>query len=62
MKVCPLPVRNVIIFSCFSENILVLGFKATDVKKIDTEDAAPPHVRQEAADLSRITLDHELKI
>lgn len=61
VKVCSLPVRNVIEFSCFSENVFALGFKFTDMKKIDSEDTAPQHVRQDITNLSRTALDHQLK-
>lgn len=60
LRVCSLPPKNVIRVSCFSENVLALGFKATDMKK-KTEDATPPHVRQEVANLSRVALGHQLK-
>lgn len=59
---CSLPVGHMIPCSCFSENVLNLGFKATDVNKRDAESATPPHVRQEALGPSRIALDLELKI
>ena len=60
LRLCSLPRRSVIRFSCFSENVLALGFKATDMKK-KTEDATPPRVGQEVANLSRIVLGHRLK-
>ena len=53
------PVRNVIRFSSFYENVLILGFKATDKKK--TEKAVPLHVRQEVTNLSTIAFDRLLK-
>lgn len=52
MKVCSLPMRNVIRFSHFSKNIFAMGFDATDMEKIDSEDAVPPCVRREATNLS----------
>lgn len=60
LRVCSLPPTSVIRVSCFSENVLALGFKATDMKK-KTEVATPPRVRQEVANLSRIALGHQLK-
>lgn len=52
--------RNVIRFSSFSKNVLVLGFKATDKNEIDRM-LPPPRVRQEVTNLPRIALDHQLK-
>lgn len=59
-KACSPPVRNVIRFSSFSKNVLVLGFKATDKNKIDRM-LPSPRVRQEVTNLPRIALDHQLK-
>lgn len=42
MKLCSIPVRNGIIFSCFSKNVLALGFKATDVKNVDSAGRCRP--------------------